>query len=104
MSGGAHRARTPLLVQLGLMARRRVAALRPEPFVIDGDIDTTTTDTDAWMAPLQRGGLQADRKLRQEFERRGGWLGKPRKARSERKRQHKAAVADNTTSEWGVAA
>jgi hypothetical protein len=97
------RAKTPLLVQLGLAARKPLEVLRPEPFVLDGDIDTTSQDTEAWLAPLQQGGTRADRKLRAEFERRGGWLGRPRKPKSPRKRHQKAVTADSK-DEMGIAA
>lgn len=101
---GSHRAKTPLLVQLGLIARKPIDALRPDPLVLDGDDALDTDDPTEFIAPLQHGGLQAERKMRAEFERRGGWLGLPRKARSRRKRRQKAVAVESAPTVMDLAA
>jgi hypothetical protein len=67
-----------LLVRLGLVSR--------EPLVIDGDIDTTSEDTDEWLKPFGRGDTRATWQMRSSWIRRG-WL---------RKRREKT-TADDTT-------
>lgn len=101
---GSHRAKTPLMVQLGLIARAPVDALRPEPLVLDGDDAPTINDPTEFIAPLQHGGLQAERRIRAEFSRRGGWLGLPRKVKSRRKRRQKAVVVESAPTVMDLAA